>query len=127
MRYGPIGFRPPNPWGMAPAQGPYGLAEPARPAQAAPMQAGTAGPMGGGQPCVGSQDLEFLRQDLRGELEAINQYWYHIANAKDQRVKDLLCEIMNDEKHHYAEVTKLIRALDPAEDYYFRLVAGEQS
>lgn len=125
MRYGPIGFRPPNPWGMMPAQGPYGMAEAPRPAQAAPLQAGMAAAAAGAeQACVGSQDLEFLRQDIRGELEAINQYWYHISNARDQRVKDLLCEIMNDEKRHYAEVTKLIRAMDPTQDYWFRQVDG---
>lgn len=147
MGYGPIGFRPVPPWvvlswgglpgptaqgpayqGMPGYEGPVqGVQGPGQaPIGFGPRQAPAAGayaPTGGGA-CIGSQDLEFLRQDLRGELEAINEYYRHAQVAKDPRVRDLLCEIMNDEKHHYAELTKLIRALDATQDQFFRELEG---
>ncbi|MHB9146373.1 MAG: hypothetical protein ACYC5Y_13710 [Symbiobacteriia bacterium] len=146
MNYKPIGFQPVTPWvttnrpvAQDPLQRPAGIpnqmpagapqmpaaapaphATPAQaPAAAAPQSAADE------RSCIGSQDLVFLRSDICGEVEAINQYWSHIQAAKEPRVKALLCEIMNDEKHHYAEITALIRALDPYQNKQFERVEKE--
>jgi rubrerythrin len=57
-------------------------------------------------------DLEMLRQDLIGELEAINQYQEHIDTIDDEGAIRVLEHIRDDEKEHVAELTKLIQKLD---------------
>jgi rubrerythrin len=57
-------------------------------------------------------DIEMLREDLIGELEAINQYQDHIDEIKDEEAKHVLEHIRDDEKEHFAELTKLIQKLD---------------
>ena len=57
-------------------------------------------------------DLEMLRQDLIGELQAINQYQEHIDTIDDEGAIRVLEHIRNDEKEHVAELTKLIQKLD---------------
>ncbi len=56
--------------------------------------------------------LIWLREDLMGELEAINQYQVHIDNIDDPEIKDLLAHIRDDEKEHVAEITHLIARID---------------
>ena len=56
--------------------------------------------------------LIWLREDLMGELEAINQYQVHIDNIDDPEIKDLLSHIRDDEKEHVAEITHLIARID---------------
>lgn len=58
------------------------------------------------------QLLIYLREDLVGELQAINQYQAHIDNIDDAEVKDLLAHIRDDEKEHVAELTHLIARID---------------
>lgn len=58
------------------------------------------------------QLLIYLREDLVGELQAINQYQAHIDNIDDPEVKDLLAHIRDDEKEHVAELTHLITRID---------------
>lgn len=58
------------------------------------------------------QLLIWLREDLMGELQAINQYQAHIDNIDDAEVKDLLAHIRDDEKEHVAELTHLIARID---------------
>ncbi len=65
------------------------------------------------------RDLLNLRDDLCGELQAINQYTRHIMESADPRVKDLLAHIRSDEKHHVVETLNLIRQLDPEQAQYF--------
>lgn len=62
-----------------------------------------------------NKDLVFLREDLIGELQAINQYETHAAQASDPQVRALFMEIANDEKHHVADLLKMINRLDPAQ------------
>ena len=57
-------------------------------------------------------DLEMLREDLIGELEAINQYQAHIDSMDSEEARKVLEHIRDDEKEHVAEVTKLIQKLD---------------
>ncbi|MBF0407206.1 MAG: rubrerythrin [Candidatus Riflebacteria bacterium] len=56
--------------------------------------------------------LVFLRKDLVGELEAINQYQEHIENIDIPEIKHLLEHIRDDEKEHVAEITHLINRID---------------
>jgi rubrerythrin len=57
-------------------------------------------------------DLEMLREDLIGELEAINQYQAHIDSMDNEEARKVLGHIRDDEKEHLAELTKLIQKLD---------------
>lgn len=56
--------------------------------------------------------LVWLREDLMGELEAINQYQVHIDNIDDAEIKELLAHIRDEEKEHVAEITHLIARID---------------
>jgi len=58
-------------------------------------------------------DLAMLREDLIGELQAINQYEEHIAALEDEEAIRVLEHIRDDEKEHVAELTKLTQKLDP--------------
>lgn len=67
-----------------------------------------------------SKDLKSLREDLIGELGAINQYQEHIDEIDDEEVKKVLSHIRDDEKEHFAELTKLIRKLDKTQEEKFQ-------
>ncbi|MFW5787946.1 MAG: demethoxyubiquinone hydroxylase family protein [Halanaerobiales bacterium] len=56
--------------------------------------------------------LEMLRQNLIGELEAINQYEHHSHMTDNQQARELFQEIADDEKHHVADLLNLITELD---------------
>jgi hypothetical protein len=58
-------------------------------------------------------DLEMLREDLVGELNAINQYQAHIETLENEDAIRVLEHIRDDEKEHM--VTKLIQKLDAAQ------------
>jgi len=65
-------------------------------------------------------DLEMLREDLMGELQAINQYQEHIDVLEDEYAITVLEHIRDDEKEHVAELVKLIRKLDLVQDDKFK-------
>ena len=65
-------------------------------------------------------DLEMLREDLISELQAINQYQEHIDSIDDDEAREVLEHIRDDEKEHVAELTKLIRKLDPLQAEMFK-------
>lgn len=67
-----------------------------------------------------NKTLKNLRKDLVGELEAINQYQEHIDETDDQEVKKILSHIMDDEKEHVAELTKIIRKIDETQEEKFQ-------
>jgi rubrerythrin len=58
-------------------------------------------------------DLEMLREDLVGELEAINQYHEHMLVLENEEAVTTLEHIIGEEKEHVAELLKLIQKLDP--------------
>lgn len=58
------------------------------------------------------QVIIWLREDLIGELEAINQYQAHIDKIDNEEVRELLEHIRNDEKEHVAEITHLLARID---------------
>ena len=65
-------------------------------------------------------DLEMLREDLVGELQAINQYQEHIDTLGDEEAIRILEHIRDDEKEHVAELTKLILSLDSTQAEKFK-------
>ncbi len=65
-------------------------------------------------------DLEMLRDDLVGELQAINQYQDHIESLENEEARRVLEHIRDDEKEHVAELTKLIQRLDSTQAEKFR-------
>lgn len=65
-------------------------------------------------------DLEMLREDLVGELQAINQYQEHIESLENEEAVTTLEHIIEDEKEHVAELVKLIQALDPVQAEKFK-------
>ena len=67
-----------------------------------------------------NKDLENLREDLIGELDAVNQYQEHIDETDDEEIKKVLTHIMDDEKEHFAELTKIIRKMDQTQDQKFQ-------
>lgn len=62
------------------------------------------------QPC-NTKLLKKLREDLAGELLAINQYEEHIAEITDPRILAMLQRIRDDEINHTGEVLAAISYL----------------
>lgn len=67
-----------------------------------------------------NKTLIALREDLVGELDAINQYQEHIDEMDDEEVKKVLTHIRDDEKEHVAELVKVIRKLDTTQEEKFQ-------
>jgi len=65
-------------------------------------------------------DLEMLREDLIGELQAINQYQEHIDSIDDNEAREVLEHIRDDEKEHVAQLTRIIKKLDPLQAEMFK-------
>ena len=65
-------------------------------------------------------DLEMLREDLIGELQAINQYQEHIESMENEEAVTTLEHIIEEEKEHVAELLRLIRNLDPVQAEKFK-------
>ncbi len=60
-------------------------------------------------------DLEMIREDLIGELQAINQYQQHIESLENEEVVTTLEHIIEEEKEHVAELLKILSVLDPVQ------------
>jgi len=60
-------------------------------------------------------DVEMIREDLIGELQAINQYHQHIESMESEEAATILEHIIEEEKEHVAELLKLISLLDPVQ------------
>ena len=67
-----------------------------------------------------NKTLKNLREDLVGELQAINQYQEHIEEIDNEEIKKVLEHIRDDEKEHFAELTKIIRKLDETQEEKFQ-------
>lgn len=63
-----------------------------------------------------NKNLENLRKDLIGEIEAINQYEEHIDETDNEEIKKVLGHIRDNEKEHVAELIKIIRKLDRVQE-----------
>lgn len=58
------------------------------------------------------QLVMWLRDDVSGEIDAINQYQWHIDNIDNEEIKSVLTHIRDEEKEHMAELIKLIARID---------------
>ena len=67
-------------------------------------------------------DLDMLREDLIGELQAINQYQEHILDLENEEAVNTLEHIIEEEKEHVAELLRLIKNLDPAQAEKFKRI-----
>jgi hypothetical protein len=67
-----------------------------------------------------NKTLKNLREDLIEELKAVNQYQEHIDGTDNEEVKKVLGHIRDDEKEHFAELTKIIRKLDATQEEKFQ-------
>ena len=68
---------------------------------------------------MNNQDLKNLREDLMGELKAINDYQEHIDATDNEKIKNVLSHIRDDEKEHFAELTKLLQEIDETQKEKF--------
>ena len=67
-------------------------------------------------------DLDMLREDLIGELQAINQYQEHILDLENEEAVNTLEHIVEEKKEHVAELLRLIQNLDPAQAEKFKRI-----
>jgi len=67
-------------------------------------------------------DLGMLRDDLIGELQAINQYQEHILDLENEEAVNTLEHIVEEEKEHVAELLRLIQNLDPVQAEKFKRI-----
>ena len=65
-------------------------------------------------------DLEMLREDLVGELQAINQYHGHALVLENEEAVTIVEHIIEEEKEHVAELLRLIQSLDPVQADKFK-------
>jgi len=65
-------------------------------------------------------DLEMLREDLIGELQAINQYQEHLESLENEEAVAILKHIIEEEKEHVAELVKLIQNIDSVQAEKFK-------
>ncbi len=72
---------------------------------------------------VTEDDLDMLREDLVGELQAINQYQEHIESLGSEEAMTLLEHIIGEEKEHVAELVKLIQKFDLVQADKFKEVS----
>ncbi|HDH91540.1 MAG TPA: ferritin [Candidatus Aenigmarchaeota archaeon] len=68
---------------------------------------------------VSSKDLEFARQSMVEELQAINWYQERIEKCDDEELKKILTHNMNEEKEHVAMLMEWIRKNDKEQDKVF--------
>ena len=67
-------------------------------------------------------DLDMLREDLIGELQAINLYQEHILDLENEEAVNTLEHIIEEEKEHVAELLRLIQNLDPVQAEKFKRI-----
>jgi len=65
-------------------------------------------------------ELEFARNSLREELEAINNYGARIAETENPELKRVLIHNMDEEKEHVAMLVEWIRKNDATQDKVFK-------
>ena len=56
-----------------------------------------------------------VRQDIIGELDAINQYSLHITQTNDEFARRVWNDIKNEERVHVGELMTLLNYLSPDE------------
>ena len=61
-----------------------------------------------------------VRNDIIGELDAINQYNSHIASTDNELAKSVWTDIKNEERVHVGELLTLLQHLCPDEVEFLR-------
>ncbi|MCM1988157.1 ferritin-like domain-containing protein [Oceanirhabdus seepicola] len=56
--------------------------------------------------------LSFIRQDIKGELEAIISYEHILSKTVDKAIIKTLNDVIGDEKEHVEELTKILMKYD---------------
>jgi len=69
---------------------------------------------------MNDKNLINLREDIVGELQAINQYQKHIEETDNGEIRKVLSHIRDDEKEHAAELIKILRLLDKTQEEKFK-------
>ncbi|KGM95288.1 rubrerythrin [Clostridium novyi A str. 4552] len=65
-----------------------------------------------------------LREDMIGELVAINDYSFIISNCSIKEINNVLSHIRQEEHNHYGMLLKLLRKYDPMEmDAYLKVIS----
>jgi rubrerythrin len=65
---------------------------------------------------LSNEDLvQAVRADIIGEYEAVIGYEAHALAATDNRVKQILYQIADDEKKHVGQLLQLLQLLNPKE------------
>jgi hypothetical protein len=64
-------------------------------------------------------DQEFVRNSIREELEAINNYQARIMGTKDAELKHILQHNMDEEKEHAAMLTEWLKKNDKKQGEVF--------
>lgn len=59
--------------------------------------------------------VQAIRADIMGEYEAIISYEAHAMATQDQRVKQALHKIADDERKHVGQLEELLTLLNPKE------------
>jgi len=59
--------------------------------------------------------VQALRTDIIGEYEAIISYEAHAISSQDQRVKQALQKIADEERKHVGQLEELLALLNPKE------------
>ncbi len=65
------------------------------------------------------QSLIWLREDIAGEIDAMDDYQYHIDSIDIPEMKEILSHIRDEEKEHLAELTDLLRRYDNVQNVKF--------
>jgi len=65
-------------------------------------------------------DQEFVRNSIREELEAINNYQARITETKDAELKHILQHNMDEEKEHTAMLTEWLQKNDKKQGEVFK-------
>jgi len=65
------------------------------------------------------QFLIWVREDIAGEIDAIDNYQYHIDSIDIPEIKEILSHIRDEEKEHVAELTHLLQRYDPVQKEKF--------
>ncbi|MBZ4666644.1 demethoxyubiquinone hydroxylase family protein [Mahella sp.] len=65
------------------------------------------------------QFLIWVREDIAGEIDAVDNYQYHIDSIDIPEIKEILAHIRDEEKEHIAELTHLLQRFDAVQNQKF--------
>ena len=69
--------------------------------------------IGGVSVKVSVKDAMLLRQSIKEELDAINDYSKRALKATNEAVKNLFLEVAREEKVHFGEFEEMLEVVDP--------------